>query len=418
VVRAAVEAESHLDQPRFDAFDHAPVPLVATSPAWADLARQLGTVADTCALADPLMPPGRVLEALEAVRAPTAPLGLAGSFEAPASPPIPAARLLRLATMASRKAALSSRQEIYHRGMPALQALKASMGALVGATELKIQELQDRVRGRYPEAEPLPGRPLLDRLLEEAGAPLHWDPAAADGAGAYRRDSLHNGLTAGTTTLFARHPTRDGSAPPAASAAVADAVAMEARLQRSLQQGGLLVLTVEPRLARHAEAALLRRFGPGSGASGAGSPLQRLSIDAVLLRELRRQADALRVDWATVLRADAADPISRDWRNLLSLVRRTLPAVQEALLNSAGPLLVVNAGLLARYELMELATALEAHAGRPGHTPAAWMLLPTHQNSVAAIDGVTVPLVNPGAVAALPVPWVENIHRAMTSPTP
>jgi hypothetical protein len=423
VVRAAVEAESHLDQPRFDVHHQAhgptPVPLVATSPAWADFARQLGQVADTCALADPLMPPGRVLEALEGVRAPTA----AGPAAGPAAegdahgPAIPAARLLRLATMASRKAALSSRQEIYPRGMPALQALKASMGALLGAPELKVHELRDRVRGRYPEAEPLPDRPLLDRLLEEAGAPLQWDPLAADGAGAYGRQLLNGGLTAGTTTLFARHPTVDGSAAgrsEAASSAVADAAAMEARLQRSLKQGGLLVLTVEPRLARHAEAALLHRFGPGAG-DGAGNstvPLQRLSVDAVLLRELRRQADALGADWATVLRADAAEPASRDWGRLLTLVRRAAPVVRKALLESPSPLLVVNAGLLGRYDLLDLATALEAHTGRPGHTPAAWWLLPTHRPGLAAIDGTPVPLVNPTAVAVLPQAWIENVHRA------
>ncbi|MBI3156058.1 MAG: BREX system serine/threonine kinase PglW [Burkholderiales bacterium] len=410
VVRAALEAESHLDQPRFGVHDHAPVPLVATSAAWADFARQLGTVADTCALADPLMPPGRVLEALDSVRPPVPALGEADGL-APAA--VPAARLLRLATMASRKAALSSRQEIYPRGMPALQALRASIGALLGAAELRVRDLQDRVRGRYPEAERLPDRPRLDRLLEEAGAPLQWDALAAGGDGAYRLQSLGGGPTAGTTTLIVRHPTAGGAAAAPATCAAADAEALEARLQRSLAQGGLLLLTVEPRMARHAEAALLRRFGPEAGASGRrGAALQRLSVDALLLRELRRQADAVGADWATVLRADAAEPASRDWSRLLTLVRRAVPAVRQALLHSPAPLLVVNAGLLARYDLMDLATELEAQAGRPGHTPAAWWLLPTHQPGVAAIDGSAVPLVNASAVTTLPHAWIENLHRA------
>ena len=38
-VRAAVEAESHLDQPRFEAFEHQPSALIATASAWADSAR-------------------------------------------------------------------------------------------------------------------------------------------------------------------------------------------------------------------------------------------------------------------------------------------------------------------------------------------------------------------------------------------
>ncbi|MCZ8284355.1 MAG: BREX system serine/threonine kinase PglW, partial [Bacteroidia bacterium] len=171
VLRAALEAESHLDQPRFECFDHQPSPLIATSSAWADYARQLGTVADTCALAEPLMPPSRVLEALEAVKPADSALS-GGQGQDTSSAPMASTRLLRLATSASRKAALSSRQEIYGRGMPAIQALRQSLGALVGAPTLRTRELQDRVRGRYPEATPLPGRPELDRLLEEVGAPL------------------------------------------------------------------------------------------------------------------------------------------------------------------------------------------------------------------------------------------------------
>ena len=414
VVRASLEAESHLEKPRFDAFDHSPVPLVATSSAWADYARQLGTVADTCAMADPLMPPGRVVEALDAVRLPAA-NGTAGETDNAFAQTqgVPAARLLRLATMASRRAALSSRQEIYPRGMAALLALKQSMGGLIGGGELKVHELQDRVRGRYSEAERLPGRPMLDRLLEEAGAPLQWDSMGADGSGAYRRQSMNGAQTAGTTTLFARHPTIDDSTLPEISASVVDARAMEQRLQHSLKQGGLLVLTVEPRIAVRAEAELLHRFGPDAHAPG----LHRLSVDVILLRELRNQADTLGVDWSIVLQADAAEPGSRDWRKLLSLVNRTVPTLRTALLESAVPLLVVNAGLLARYDLMNLLSELEANAGRQDRTPSAWLLLPSHQPGVAAIDGVPVPLVSGSGVAALAQAWVENVHRTVTSHT-
>ncbi len=409
VLRAAVESERHLERPRFDVFEHGGpggIALLATSAPWADYALRLGDVADACALADPLLPPGRVLEGLEGVRPPAAEAtGLEPGAAWPA--PLPAARLLRLATAASRKAALSSRQEIYPRGMPALQALKASIGALLGAPVVRVVELQDRVRGRYPEAEALPGRPHLDRLLEEVGAPLAWDAAAADGRGGYRRQNLGGNMTAGTTTLFARHPTRDGT-PAEEDARLEAARDIEARLQHQLQRGGLLVLTVELRLARHAEAELLRRFGPASGRSPA---LQRLSLDALLLRELRGQADALKIDWLTVLRADAADLGSRDWLNLNKLVARTLPALRTALLDSAAPLLVVNAGLLARHDLLELVTEVESTAGRPGRTPSVWLLLPTHQPSLPAIDGKPVPLVQSASVATLAPPWIENLHR-------
>lgn len=418
VLRAAVEADAQTEQPRYEAFAHDPDPLIAVNATWADYARQLAQTADTCALADPLLPPERALQALEAVRVP----GQASPEQdgqelfgpaagaVPAVPAFSATRLLRLATNASRNAALSARQEIYPRGMPSLLSLRQSVNALVGVS-LTERQLQERVRGRYPDAEPLPGRPSLDRLLEAVGAPLVWDDATR----MYGRLQLATEPSAGTTTFYGRQPTRLPSrpgedAPP--NAAVSDARDLERRLQQHLQQGGLLTLTVEPRQARHAEAELLRRFGAGSSQT---SPVQRLSLDALLLRELRTQASAMNVPWGTVLRADAAAPGTRDWTNLLRLVQRTVPALQQALLTSTSPLLVVNAGLLARYGLLGLVSELEQMAGRPSHTPAAWLLLPGHRAGTAEIDGTPVPLVYAKAVGALTGSWINNEHRSQSA---
>ena len=421
VLRAALEAESHLDQPRFECFDHLPSPLIATSSAWADYARQLGTVADTCALAEPLMPPSRALRELEDVKPAGSVLGGGQGHDAnaPAFVNIASARLLRLATSASSKAALSSRQEIYANGMSALQALRQSLGALVGAPTLRIKELQDRVRGRYPEAMPLPNRPELDRLLEEVNAPLQWSPTAFEGKGAYLCAPLGSHPTAGTTSIFSRQSTflgttangsRSFDSEEDTDSLVADARGAEERLQRSRKSGGLLVLTVEPRQARHAEAELLRRFGPGSTTQPA---LQRVSFDALLLKALRSEAAAARVDWNIVLRADAAEPGSRDWAYLQRLVQRTLTTLKPTLLNSPAPLLLTNMGLLARYDLMALVTEIEATAGRLGHTPTCWLLLPSHKQGLPVIDSVPVPLVNSAQAFSLPQAWVENKHRAM-----
>ena len=406
VLRGALEAEAHLDQPRFEAHDHQPHVLVASAAPWADYARRLGTAADACALADPLLSPARVLEMLESVPLPSSEQ-LAGATPAPLMP----TRLLRLAASASRTAAVSSRQEMYARGMPAIQALRQSMNGLVGPSELRVKDLQDRVRGRYPQATPLPDRPGLDRLLEEAGAPFTWDITAADGRGAYRLATLGRAQTAGTTTQFSRaatvqtaHAMSDGDA--------AQAAAVEERLVRSLGQGGLLVLTVHPRIARHAEAELLHRFGTSAAAPQA---LRRVNFDALLLAALREQAQAMKVDWNVVLQADAAERGSRHWVNLQRLVQRTLPSVRAALLDSPSPILLVCVGLLARYEMMGLVTELEEHAGRPGHTPTAWVLLPTSHQGLPVIDGVAVPLVNNinnARALALPQAWVENKHRA------
>lgn len=263
----------------------------------------------------------------------------------------------------------------------------------------------------------MPGRPELDRLLEEAAAPLQWDAAAGDGEGAYKANTLAGAPTAGVTTQFSRHTTLVGQGGHA-EGALADAWQVEERLTRSLAQGGLLVLTAEPRLARRAETELLHRYGPGPGPGDARAPalpLQRLSFDALMLQALKTQATTARVDWGLVLRADAAEPGSRDWANLMRLVQRTLPALRAALLQSPQPLLLVHLGLLARYELMALVSELEASAGRPGHTPAAWLLLPTHRQGPPLIDEVALPLVNNihhSQALALPQAWIENKHRA------
>ncbi len=410
VLRAAVEAEAHLDQPRFEAFDHQPSLLIATAAAWADYARQLGAAADACALADPLLPPSRVLETLEGVALP-ATLATSGLPAAALTP----TRLLRLAASASRKAAVSSRQEIYPRGMAPLQALKQSLGALVGAPQLTTGDIQARVRGRYPEATALPSRPELDRLLEESGAPLTWAATAAEGRGAFCLDTLGRAQTAGTTTQFSRHTTQV-TAHASGDEDVAQAAAVEDRLVRGLEQGGMLVLTVHPRIARHAEAELLHRFGsPGVPPTTTTAGLKRVNFDALLLAALRDQAKTAGVDWNVVLQADAADRGSRHWTNLQRLVQRTLPALRSALLYSPKPILLVSAGLLARYDLMGLVTELEENAGRPAHTHSAWLLLPTSHQGLPVIDGVAVPMVNNihnTRALALPQAWVENKHRA------
>ena len=371
------------------------MPLIAVGMAWADYAKQLGVVADTCALADPLLPPARVMQALEGVRPPLDGVDVESGVSAPA---MPSTRLLRLATSASRNAALSSRQEIYPTRMPARQALRHALGALVGMEQLSVDELKSRVRGRYPEAEPLPGRPLLDRLLEEAAAPLQWDEIS----NSYRRQSSSAAGTTGITTLYQRASTKGNAI---SDGQALDAQQMEERLQRSMRQGGLLVLSVPPRLALRAEAELLRRFSAGGQA---GAALQRVSIDALLLSAIKEQATAMRVDWNLVLRADTAAPNSRDWVNLQRLVQKALPALKAALLESNGPLLIVNPGLLARYALMSLVSELEARVGQPGVTPTVWLLLPTHKQGLPTIDGVSVPLVNAGAAASLPSAWLET----------
>ncbi len=169
MVRACLEAESALASPRYQLFDHDPVPLLALGADQADYAKRLAAGADKIAETESPLSPRHALTTLEAV-------------ERPASmPPLSAQRLLRLATAASRTAALSSRQEIYPRGLAASQAVRLSLGALAGPRFFKDDDIVGRIQGRYPEAERIPGRPLLDTLLTDAGSALTWEPERTPG---------------------------------------------------------------------------------------------------------------------------------------------------------------------------------------------------------------------------------------------
>jgi serine/threonine protein kinase len=388
VVRACVESEAARGVQRFSGFDDGRLALLAASVEAADHARRLGIEADAIAAADPLQSPARAQELLEAVSRPE---GVAA---------LPVTRLMRLAVAASGRAALSSRLEIYPRAMSALQALRHSLGALAGVRRLTAAQVIERVRGRYPQAEPLPGRPALDALLHAAGADLHWREDDGEGP-AYHPAGAQVGHSVGRSALLSRLPTRSVLAGDADSEPLLEARRFEERLAHSVRQGGFLALTVPPREARAAQGELLRRFD-----------LQRTSLDALLLRALRERADARRADWAVVLRADSAAPGSVDHSRLLQLARQAGQLAIERLLASPRPLLLTDPGLLGRWQLTDLIDPLRDGAGRPGALPRCWLLVPMVANALPSIDGVPVPVLGASQWARIPAAWIANRHRA------
>ena len=216
------------------------------------------------------------------------------------------------------------------------------------------------------------------------------------------------GPSAGTTTQYSRASTvmdRGAQRPEAgtdeASAPAIEAQKLEDRLAYAHKAGGFLALTVEPRMAHHVEAELLRRFGR-----------QRISFDTLMLQALRQQADTLKVNWSVVLMADGAAPTSAAWGRLMRLVHKALPQVKQALLEATAPVLLVNAGLVARYGLMALIDDLRDQVGRPGQLRSLWMLLPMASSGPPTIDDVPVPVLTSTQWASVPVAWVKNLHRA------
>ena len=94
---------------------------------WETYGRKLGEKADQLAQEDPLVSPERAIQTLQEI-----------SLVADTTP-LPERRLLQLAAAASQGAALSSRQELYPRGMEAERAFRLSQGALYGVKSLTVQ---------------------------------------------------------------------------------------------------------------------------------------------------------------------------------------------------------------------------------------------------------------------------------------
>ena len=389
ITRAAMEVERSMADPRWVLRRDHERSLVAASQALADYAVRLGRDADDLAVEDPLAPPVRVLEKLRAVPLPS---GLE---------PLSDTRLVRVAVLASRNGAVSSRQEIYPRGMDGLRALKLSQGALLGASQLSVEEVRQRVSGRYPEAAPLPDRPELDDLLKTAGfVDFEWDETAGRG-GAYRSRAKDYLTTSTPSTPLHRHPTRPG--PPSAEITPEEAQArqFEERLRRAISDPAFIAMTVEPRGYFLARDELCRRF-----------PIEPVDVEAAFVAALRNEVTSVGAKWDRVLAADAT-PGSDDWNKLMVLVRRAVPKVEAAIAGELKTVLMLFPGLLARYDQMDVLARVREKIGRPGGIAGLWMLIPADaQSALPVIDGKPVPVIGPAEWARVPEKWFTNAHRS------
>jgi len=382
VVRAAVEVERLMSDPRLVVRRDGDCILVARSAALAGYARNLGELADQLANEDPLVAPARVVERLREVPAPPETI-------------ISDARLVRLASVVSQHAAVSSRQELYPRGMPAARVIRLSHGALNGLRMLSVAQVRERVAGRYPEATPLPDRPALDDLLREAGFDFRWETGDKDGQGRYV-SNIREISTASEPSI--RSPTAPGLSPAGeVTPEEADARQFEERLQRAITEGSFLSLLVRKKDYDLARQEICRRF-----------PVELVDMEGVFLDALQAVAGKAGVDWEVVLKTDAT-PKGADWDRLMLLVNRAMPVVEERLLAAERTMLMIYPGLLARYDQMDLLSRLSQKVGRRDGIPGLWLLLPgDHQ---ALIDGKAVPLLGPGQRACIPESWVQNVHR-------
>ncbi|MCP9485019.1 MAG: BREX system serine/threonine kinase PglW [Gaiellaceae bacterium MAG52_C11] len=393
VVRAALEAETGRKDARFVLHRHSGRPIVASTVnefdepidgiAVAAYAAALGERADALAEADPPLPPTRVVEELRSMSAPEGGITL------------PDSRLVRLAAAASASAAVSGRLELYPRGLPAGRALTLARGALLALGQALPDAIARRVASRFPDAEPLPGRPELDRLLQAAGVELVWDEERE----AYM--PAEPTLT-GTSSRHVRRPTTLEGAPEYEDPEVLDAAQFERRLETSTRRGGFLCLVGHDRSLDDIRDELARRFDA-----------QHVSLDRLLIHHLRLAAGRRNVVWQTVVDADAATRDSRAWGNLQQLFVEAVERAEGELLAYEGTVLATDPGLLARYGQLEMIDRLRDRAGSSGWSLSTlWLLVPDdNQSDRPAIDGQAIPIIGAGQWARVPSAWIENRHR-------
>jgi serine/threonine protein kinase len=395
VVRAALETESEIAEPRYllrRPRDGHVVLVVRDDPETggldgaklADYALRLGEEADLLARAEPLPSPARVQEELGRIRLPS---GLA---------PLATNRLLSIATRCSREAALSSRLELYPKGMSAEKALRLAQGALAGAKELTPAQIRERVSGRYPDAEPLPGRPGLDRLLKETGSDLEWKPSAREGEGAYAPPHIPSFTISSRTSYGAALPPSPRF--EELSPEETDLHLFDERLKHAVENGAFLALTVSPKALARVEKRLQETY-----------PVEPRSLDALLLHHMHDVVEEKKADWSVVVRADAASKDGGDWANLLRVVRLALPRVRAELASAARTVLLTNPGLLARYDQLSFLDELRDQTGRPGGPPGLWVLVPADgQEEKPVIDGKPVPVYSRGQWKRIPEAWAAR----------
>lgn len=367
----------------------------------ADFAASLGVAADTLASVDTLRTPAAVVDQLRQVPAP------------PGLPPLSEHRLVRLAAASSATAAVSSRRELYPRGMSAARAARLARAALLGAGTLSEDDIRSRVRTRFPAAEPLPARPALDDLLRDAVG-LEWFPGGPGAAGAPLAPGFKVRTPEPVAPATALSPSgprfRTGTAAAVPDEARALAENTQDRLERHAKNGGYLVLTVPPSHQQRAITAL-----DDIGATP-------VSIDAVLIGALRDHAATKGIKWdEAILAADAGGPSGDRWTRLLSVVRDAIVPVRDQLLRGPEHVLLTYPGLLARYDTLGLLDDLRERATRqpePGQTlRTLWVLIAADDpDALPTVGGKAVPVTTGAERLALPEAWLRNLHR--TAPLP
>ncbi len=373
LVRAAVEAEleqgggARLDRGRRGGLVYVGLepPPDSPGPAASDLIDYAAALA-------------RAAEALEAE--PDTPLSTARAVEQlrrvdrpPAMTLLDSSRFLRLAAARREPWAVSARDELYPVGMSAVAALRYS-GAGFGPRYETLSEeaLRERVRARYPDAQPLPQRPALDQLLEQTGSPLRWDSTVSAFAAPTDVPSTISTFVSGSSGAREDRPGRWRE--------------IDRRLRDARDEGSFLALGARPGSLDTLPERLARVYD-----------VSTVNLRTRLLAVMRVLAERYGVPWDEVLRADAAPRGTQASEGLQNLVQQAVDQVEHEVRKQPEPVLLTDGGLLARFGHLSFFARLADHTTlRPTAT---WLVVPV-------LGGGDVPVLEQQPLPVLSSQWL------------
>lgn len=399
VVRASLEAEAFISQPRFRGVRVGEQMLVALDrPAMVEgrgavaftadplvaAAAALGEEATRLVTEQEVVTPTHALVALRAVRLPPLPGGVAFDDT----------RLVRLAAAASDNAAVSSRGELYLRNLAPERAAAAARLALLDRHGLTPDQVRERVHARFPKAAALPARPELDQLLADAEVGLAWDSTVS-------RFRLPDVVGAPSLSSLSLAGTRYSNV----TAADVEFDELERQLGRVATDGGFVAATVNPGSLDRAARKVAELLGA-----------TLLDLDALLVAHMRTAVAEANATWEVVVAADAEAPTDAKFKALERLAHRAIERLDEQVRSTGTTLVATGLGLLARYHGLGLLERWREDLTRPdGTTPRGdlrglVLLLPgTDREQQPTIDGATIPIVTAAQWARIPTAWLKKV---------
>ena len=399
-LRAALEAEEYLANPRLARRRHNGRILIASSAEEGDLtapteeelldyAAALGDRAE--ALVD--LPADAPLPSLTTVRA--------ALLEVPRpedAPPLSDTDLITLAAGASRNAAVTARLELYPRNLDPARALQlAQVVAHLRHPGIEPERLRERVLARFPDLTGLPEPDRLRALLLDMGEKVEIT---------YDEQGRARYVVPGATRVSAWTTGRPGTRTLAER--VSPAAEARARLLAAAEEGGFLAVKARLHQATAVRAELTRLPTP--------VPVTPVNVNEAFMTILRAVvAEQGRPRWEIVLAADTehASPVAQ--RGLSRLLTETWTRLERRIRSTEGVVLLHDATALARYTGgMDLLTRLKVAAGQPDENPhGLWLLCPMRDPAHSArLDEELVGALGETQQLTVPSGFIEDMRSA------